>query len=81
MSPIIDHYPSITAGDLNHAADLLGLYGSRPDAYPPDVKADLVKSIRTTVQLRIGYGMVGIPAEFNPDLLALLGKAEGDCPE
>lgn len=80
---MIDHYPSITAEDLNHAADLLGMYSNRPAAYPPDLKAELVSTIRREVRTMQAEALEAgsVATAVHPDLLALVVRAERDYPE
>jgi hypothetical protein len=77
-----DHFPSLTAGDINQAAELLGLFHQAYEDYPADVKADLVNKIRRIIRtvemdLRDAGGMA---TDLHPALVELVEKADRDWP-
>jgi hypothetical protein len=78
-----DHFPSLTAGDINQAAELLGIYGTRLDDYPPDAKEDLIGRIRRIVRRMqaIAQESANWMKPVHPALVEFVEKADRDCPE
>jgi hypothetical protein len=82
-----DHFPSLTAADVNQAAQRLCLYHTPQPDYPANSKAELVNRIRREVRAMQAEAPELAPAAtlmttlVHPALVAFVEKADRDWPE